>query len=474
MVPNALVRADAFDLLNAVEPGSAGLVYLDPPGYAPPGSRAEEAYPQYLDWLADVFEQSRRVLVKTGTLAVHADPALGGRVRVLLEEIFGMANFRWEVVVPRHALRATRALPRAHDTFMFFSRSREFTSNRLYRPLGDTELSSFMHHDSRGRFRSMDLTTRVALPHQRFEWNGRLPPEGRSWRFSEDKMRQMADEGRIWTRPNGVPALKKYLDDTQGQEIGTVWDDLAVLPTRREQSGWPGQQSQALLARIVLMSSRSGDLIIDPFCGSGTALAAAEEYQRRWIGGDASPDAVAIAARRLRSITGAVFGTGELHAQPRRTVPRSLTGVHAPRPAAGAGTGPNPAYDVFISHASEDKHPFVRSLAGALVEEGVNVWYDEFTLKLGDSLRRSIDRGLATCRFGVVVLSPAFLTKRWPQYELDGLVAGSKVLLPIWHDVDRDQVARYSPTLSDTVAHRTSEMTVEAIARSIADVIRTR
>src|SRR5712691_812752 len=97
------------------------------------------------------------------------------------------------------------------------------------------------------------------------------------------------------------------------------------------------------------------------------------------------------------------------------------------------------AWDLFISHASEDKKTFVEPLASALRDFGVRVWYDDFTLNVGDSLSRSIDNGLSRSDFGLVVLSPAFFEKKWPEYELRGLtakeIAGSKVLLPIWHNV---------------------------------------
>jgi hypothetical protein len=131
--------------------------------------------------------------------------------------------------------------------------------------------------------------------------------------------------------------------------------------------------------------------------------------------------------------------------------------------ATGEGTkaGGNASWDVFICHASEDKEPFVRKLAEALRAEGLRVWYDEFTLKVGDSLRRSIDRGLASSRFGVVVLSPRFFAKDWPQRELDGLAAlevdGRKVILPVWHDIDADGVRRRSPTLADRIAAKSSD-----------------
>jgi hypothetical protein len=110
-------------------------------------------------------------------------------------------------------------------------------------------------------------------------------------------------------------------------------------------------------------------------------------------------------------------------------------------------------WDAFISHASEDKDEFVRPLVAALQAEGLRIWYDEFTLTVGDSLRRSIDEGLLNSRYSIVILSPHFLQKGWTQHELDGLLArqigGQKVILPVWHNITRDELMRYSPSLAD-------------------------
>lgn len=134
--------------------------------------------------------------------------------------------------------------------------------------------------------------------------------------------------------------------------------------------------------------------------------------------------------------------------------------------------------DAFISHASEDKDDVARPLAVALREQGLDVWYDEFQLSVGDSLRRRIDDGLRRSRFGVVILSEAFFRKGWPQYELDGLVTlsvtGRQVLLPIWHNLDVAAVASHSPSLADKVALRTGDMPVTEIADEIAKVIHER
>jgi hypothetical protein len=134
------------------------------------------------------------------------------------------------------------------------------------------------------------------------------------------------------------------------------------------------------------------------------------------------------------------------------------------------------AFDVFISHASEDKDEVVRPLAEALRNGGLDVWYDEFEMKIGDSLRRKIDSGLARSRFGVVVLSKAFFGKGWTNYELDGLVTrfvtGEQIILPIWHNITKQQVIEYSPSLADKLARSTTSHTVEEIAQEIIGVIR--
>ncbi|MBK7032620.1 MAG: DUF1883 domain-containing protein [Ignavibacteria bacterium] len=158
-----------------------------------------------------------------------------------------------------------------------------------------------------------------------------------------------------------------------------------------------------------------------------------------------------------------------------REVPlSSIPGLVRNTPQAVAGVGDS--HDVFISHSSEDKESIVRALANALVSEGLKVWYDEFTMKIGDSLRQKIDRGLATSRVGLVVLSPSFIAKGWTNYELDGIVtrtlSGEQILLPIWHNITKQQVIDFSPSLADKVARSTATHTVEDIAAEIAELLR--
>jgi len=157
----------------------------------------------------------------------------------------------------------------------------------------------------------------------------------------------------------------------------------------------------------------------------------------------------------------------EIQERPLSEIP-SLVRENIPSPIESGGE----THDVFISHASEDKDDFVRPLANALIQQGLNVWYDEMTLRIGDSLRQKIDKGLANSKVGLVVLSPSFIKKGWTNYELDGIitktVSGEQVLLPIWHNITKQQVVDFSPSLADKMALSTATHTIEEIAQEIA------
>lgn len=131
--------------------------------------------------------------------------------------------------------------------------------------------------------------------------------------------------------------------------------------------------------------------------------------------------------------------------------------------------------DVFVAHAKEDAVEVAEPLVEALTAKGLDVWFDDLELKIGDSLRRLIDRGISRSRFAVVVLSPAFMEKGWTNYELDGIITqsntGGQIVLPIWHDVTKQKVIDFSPSLADKVARRTSVHTVQEIADEIAQLI---
>lgn len=154
---------------------------------------------------------------------------------------------------------------------------------------------------------------------------------------------------------------------------------------------------------------------------------------------------------------------------------RDVLDVRVPQRPADPDVLDGRTWDVFISHASEDKPAVAIPLAEALQGRGVTAWLDKAELRIGESLRRRIDRGLAASRFAVVVLSPSYFAKGWPQYELDGIVtlsiAGKQNLLPIWHDVGYSDVMAKSPSLADKLARSTTDTGIEAIADEIAELV---
>ncbi|HGG6428062.1 TPA: toll/interleukin-1 receptor domain-containing protein [Salmonella enterica subsp. enterica serovar Kottbus] len=162
-------------------------------------------------------------------------------------------------------------------------------------------------------------------------------------------------------------------------------------------------------------------------------------------------------------------GLPEIQDRPLSEVP-SL--VRDNRPPSTAQSGE--IHDVFISHVSEDKD----DLANSLISHGLNVWYDEMTLRIGDGLRQKIDKGLANSRVGLVVLSPAFINKGWTNYELDGIVthaiSGEQILLSIWHNITKQEVVDFSPSLADKVARSTATHTIDEIAHEIAELLHSR
>jgi len=156
-------------------------------------------------------------------------------------------------------------------------------------------------------------------------------------------------------------------------------------------------------------------------------------------------------------------------------VPQSLSNIRHERPPVVPDDA-GETWDVFVSHASEDKEAVAEPLANALREHGLRVWLDKTELRIGDSLRRKIDYGLAHSSFGVVVLSKSFFAKGWPQYELDGIIGmnvnGDQRMLPIWHEISRDDIAKVSPSLVDKIARNTAIHTIAEISGEIAEVVK--
>ena len=255
----------------------------------------------YLTMMAPRLVELRRVLKPTGSIYLHCDPTASHYLKVLMDATLGPAGFRNEIVWKRFNFHAdARRFGRVSDRILFYTKTQDFIFNALRVPFSDEYLSSkFVYEDERGRFRLDNLNP----PGGRgpvYEFHGVTKP----WRFTRDKMVKLDADGRIHTGSR-IPQLKRYLDELQGQAVHELWSDIAPInPQAHERLGYPTQKPEALLERIIRASSNEGDLVLDPFCGCGTAVVVAQREGRRWIGIDITHLAITLMKHRLEDTFG--------------------------------------------------------------------------------------------------------------------------------------------------------------------------
>jgi DNA modification methylase len=302
---NVLVLADAYQLVSRVPSAIVDLAYLDPPLpsviHARSGGKTDREMREHLCSLGLVLQQTRRTLKPTGTVFVHAVPEMTGHIRLLLDQIFGRNNLRHEYVLP---LSFGSWQHVGHDTVLFYSVGDQFVLNHVTRTLSRDELAQVTHgRDSRGPYRLVGLLSPSSRPAMTYEWRGFAPSGNYSWRYSMSHLEALFKEGRIILSRNGdAPQVKQYFNEPPQIEIGSVWSDLLLSATRLERIRHPSQKPIPLLERIIRIGSNPEALVLDPYCGSGTTLVAAQELRRRWIGGDNNPEAIAITQERLASL----------------------------------------------------------------------------------------------------------------------------------------------------------------------------
>ena len=227
----------------------------------------------------------------------------------MLDRIFGPANFQNEIIWRRtHAHSGAHRFGPVHDVILYYSKS----GNRIWNPMYLNYDSNYIdkyytHHDEKGQYQTITCSAPGDRTGTRahYEWRGKLPPPGRHWAWTKEQMEDFESTGRLVYSTNGVPRLKRYVDDGPGVAIQDVWSDIQRLDAHSgERVGYETQKPVQLLERILKASSRPGDLIIDPFCGSGTTLVAAERLNRSWIGIDSSVLACSLALGRARAEAG--------------------------------------------------------------------------------------------------------------------------------------------------------------------------
>ena len=278
----------------------------------------------YLTMMAQRMAEFHRVLKDTGSIYLHCDPTASHYLKLLMDSVFGPQNFRNEIVWKRTSAHnsASRYGPN-HDIILFCSRSQTYTWNQVFQKYDESYIQNFYRHvDKKGRYRLSDLTgAGVRYGDSGEPWRGVNPTEvGRHWAVPRAALLESSDEpvdnltsqqkldlldqmGIVYWPPNGrVPQRKRYLDESKPEmPVQSTWTDISPIGAQaRERLGYPTQKPEALLERIVSASSNEGDVVLDPFCGCGTAIAAAERLNRRWIGIDITHIAITLIRHRLR------------------------------------------------------------------------------------------------------------------------------------------------------------------------------
>lgn len=265
----------------------------------------------YLAMMAVRLVELHRVLKPTGSLYLHCDPTASHYLKILLDGIFGADRYQNEVTWKRTAAHGdAKTWSKVADIIFFYSKGKSFTWNVPREDLSDKYIDShYGSSDVAGRkFQLTSVLSPSPRPNMMYEWKG-FPSPPMGCRFSKAKMAELDEKGLIYypKRKDGTldtakrPRFKRYLDEQLGNVVTTVWSDIPPVNARaQERLGYPTQKPVSLLERIVAASSNPGDIVLDPFCGCGTAVHAAQKLGREWIGIDITHLAISLIERRLR------------------------------------------------------------------------------------------------------------------------------------------------------------------------------
>jgi site-specific DNA-methyltransferase (adenine-specific) len=308
---------DNLEQLKKLPDACVDLIYIDPPfnsnrnyevfwGETKEKRSFEDRHENtraYIDYMRPRCEQLARVLKKTGSFYYHCDWHASHYVKVMLDGLFGENSFQNEIIWRRNKAKglATRALPMNHDTIFVYTGGDKHTFNAQYLPPDEHYLAQYKQIEP-GTGRKYQLTSLLNpakdRPNLTYEFLGVI----RVWRWTKDRMQEAHHKGLVVQSSSGaVPRFKRYLDEQEGVPLDSIWDDIGPVSGQSEESlGYPTQKPAALLERIIKMSSNENDIVLDAFCGCGTALVAAQKLKRQWIGIDISPTACRVMAKRLK------------------------------------------------------------------------------------------------------------------------------------------------------------------------------
>lgn len=320
---------DCLEQLAKLPEACVDLIYIDPPfnsnrnyevfwGETKEKRSFEDRHEStqaYIDYMRPRCVELARVLKKTGSFYYHCDWHASHYVKVMLDQILGENLFRSEIVWKRTSSHGNvaRGFGNITDSIFFYTGGSDFTWNQIYVPYSDEHIKTKFSSEGKDgrRFTTSDLRNPGVRPNLHYDFkasNGiTYKPHPNGWAVSREVMEKYDREGRLYfpNDPSGRLRLKRFLDEAPGERIQNLWDDIPPLNSQAaERMGYPTQKPLALLERIVKASSNENDIVLDAFCGCGTALVAAQNLKRQWIGIDISPTACRVMAKRLRDVCG--------------------------------------------------------------------------------------------------------------------------------------------------------------------------
>ena len=262
----------------------------------------------YLTMMAPRLSELKRVLKPSGSIYLHCDPTASHYLKLLMDAVFGPKSFRTEIVWKRTSAHSDtkqgrKQHGRIHDVLFYYTKGEDWTWNPVYTPYDREYVEHFYKRkDEDGRkFTLSDLTANRPGGNTDYVWRGVRPYRGRYWAYSKANMTNFEEKGKLYYTRTGMPRLKNYLDEMPGVSLQDFWTDVKPIGSRAaERLGYPTQKPLALLERIIEASSNEGDVVLDPFCGCGTSVDAAEHLGRRWIGIDITHLAINLIRHRLR------------------------------------------------------------------------------------------------------------------------------------------------------------------------------
>jgi site-specific DNA-methyltransferase (adenine-specific) len=276
----------------------------------------------YLTMMAVRLVELHRVLKPTGSLYLHCDQTASHYLKMILDAIFGTKYFRNEIIWQRTRVAKKQSIfwGKVHDIIFLYTKSDDALFNKQYLTHPESYIKSHYNYMEEGtgrRYGLWDFTQKGDGPPRKFGESEIKPPKGKHWIWSQDRIDNAMKENRIIFTRSGMPRLKRYLDDSKGEYIQDIWTEIFdVNAVARERLGYPTQKPEALLERIIKASSHEGDLVLDPFCGCGTAVVVAERLHRRWVGMDITHLAITLIKKRLNDSFGKELAPYEVIGEP--------------------------------------------------------------------------------------------------------------------------------------------------------------